>query len=177
MTHCALIFHNIKFYHYVSNFEQSLFFCYVVCPHIILPHFKVAFFSIREFLVEIFWVRKKWVAIPLFHHHTTVKICNEFRQDWDSNDHSFWIGKYLSTLIMDLNQMSCHILHAWESWLLGWANDRELNHVLVFFMLYWLKNLDYAQRARKFKKDQAKKKIVKSNHSNNFFVKLHFWQF
>ena len=101
-------------------------------PHIILPHFKVAFFSIREFLVEIFWVRKKWVAIPLFHHHTTVKICNEFRQDWDSNDHSFWIGKYLSTLIMDLNQMSCHILHAWESWLLGWANDRELNHVLVF---------------------------------------------
>ena len=58
-------------------------------PHIILPHFKVAFFSIREFLVEIFWVRKKWVAIPLFHHHTTVKICNEFRQDWDSNDHSF----------------------------------------------------------------------------------------
>ena len=104
-------------------------------PHIILPHFKVAFFSIREFLVEIFWVRKKWVAIPLFHHHTTVKICNEFRQDWDSNDHSFWIGKYLSTLIMDLNQMSCHILHAWESWLLGWANDRELNHVLVFYVI------------------------------------------
>ena len=107
-------------------------------PHIILPHFKVAFFSIREFLVEIFWVRKKWVAIPLFHHHTTVKICNEFRQDWDSNDHSFWIGKYLSTLIMDLNQMSCHILHAWESWLLGWANDRELNHVLVFYVILWL---------------------------------------
>ena len=63
-------------------------------PHIILPHFKVAFFSIREFLVEIFWVRKKWVAIPLFHHHTTVKICNEFRQDWDSNDHSFWISTF-----------------------------------------------------------------------------------
>ena len=109
-------------------------------PHIILPHFKVAFFSIREFLVEIFWVRKKWVAIPLFHHHTTVKICNEFRQDWDSNDHSFWIGKYLSTLIMDLNQMSCHILHAWESWLLGWANDRELNHVLVFMLFCGSKN-------------------------------------
>ena len=29
----------------VSNFEQCLFFSYVVCPHIILPHFKVAFFG------------------------------------------------------------------------------------------------------------------------------------
>ena len=33
-----------------------------------------------------------------------------------------------------------------------------------------------AQRARKFKNVQAEK-LVKSNKSKNFFVKLHFWQF
>ena len=32
------------------------------------------------------------------------------------------------------------------------------------------------QRARKFKKVQAKK-LVKSNKSKNLFMKLHFWQF
>ena len=44
---------------------------------------------------------------------------------------------------------------------------KELKKFLLF---------NAAQQARKFKKVQAKK-IVKSNKSKKFFVKLYFWQF
>ena len=83
-------------------------------PHIILPHFKVAFFSIRSFWWRFFGSEKNGQLPPHHAPSNQVKICNEFRQDWDSNDHSFTSlsNILLPTLIMGQNQMSCHILHA-----------------------------------------------------------------
>ena len=53
------------------------------------------------------------------------------------------------------------------------AENKFVFLVYEFEFVLWYQS---SQWARKFKKVQAKK-LVKSNKSNFFFVKLHFWQF
>ena len=51
----------------------------------------------------------------------------------------------------------------------------EGKHFFFVKLIYFFEI--FTRRARKLKKVQAKKKLVKSNKSKNFFVKLYFWQF
>ena len=51
-----------------------------------------------------------------------------------------------------------------------------LNILMIFKMEHMAEGHYGTQRARKFKKVQAKK-LVKSNKSKKNYVKVHFWQF